>query len=814
MKVIKLCALLSIAAAWSSQAQVTVSYSNFNFRGGTGNGGFGIFGTSSDGSVVTQDGNPYPTGQYTPVTDFQFRWDGLTLDTAGTGDDHIDFTLRITSNGAAAGNVQLGGEGIGVAGGVGTRIDEDDPATTDVDESESLLIEVVDVSVSEGTLGTVTFDGFTAAAAFAAAAGGGAPGLQFDVEADVNGTTGSLSRSGAGYLFGQLAPAWGGAASPSVTVDNPVYNALGQDTATGMRIFFRQSSFSFTFTEAAGAPSIFEFSLAEGGFGTFNETQGSYFTSGTPENEADGVYDQDSLQFFFDLENATEATLKRDGVVEQTLSNPTTGLITPATQPAGVYEYTLEVTNGTDTAVSQPITVYIEQPMVVSEFSTRSNAGQIGVGGKLPLFISAEGDFDFNDVTNGLFLSFTDQAETLTEAGAGGSNGDGELTLDYRNNTLFFSENLALTSQTGRLDVPVASIVAALEAANSPLTFPFDARAKLSAVNPAGTTTVDIDFTILDSQIVVELDAETFVVDSGVLENQYISPFVQALEVANGDVVDIAGNGSVTFNSGLGGVITLAESFQGFTSFQEGYRFQDVTHSLWIDVPETPEGGGLIIKWGNDAVGTSIGIDSGNLTAITVNNANASQVSAPIDAGWHHIAVTIDIGGTEPNSVIALYLDGILVDTGDSPAEVLTSWASSLTGALYSNIGGGGYAGQSAGLFDGGGFSNATSGVIRMYNGILDAATIEALAAEFIDNSAPIAIDSIEFNGSDLDIVASGLVVDTEYYLVQDTDLAGDFSTLIDTVIATSAVETFTDVDPTAVDPKSFYRVTSVPPVE
>ena len=792
----------SLLAACSLQAHTTVSFNNFNFRGGSGNGGFGIFGAPSAGVVKTQDLTTYAQGAYTPETDFNFRWSGLTLDGAGTGDDYVDFTLRFTSNGPTAGNVQLGGEGIGVQGGLGIRIDEDDPATTEVNEAEQLVIEVV--NVSSNALGTVDFDGFTKAEAFAASGAG-----LFNVQADVNGITGSLTRNTGAYQFGNLAPAWTGDLQ-SVTVNNTVHNVGGLNTAVP-RILFRQCDFRFTFTETAGAPTIVDFSLGSGGFPT-GESQGSYFTTGSTNTEA-GVYDQASLEFYYELENVTQATLKRNGDTETVINNPSIDSIVPAVQPPGVYTYTLEVTNGTDTAVSQPITVYIQQPMVVSEFSTRSNASQIGDGAKLPLFLSAIGDFNSGDLSNGLFLTFTDQGETLTEAGAGGTGGDGNLTPQYRLNPvtpLFYSDNLSIAAP-GRLDVEVSSIVTAIQTANggTPLTFPFSAKAILRAVNPAGTTEVDINFTIQDSQIVVELDPANFVTDSGVLENSYISPFVEALDVANGDLVDLTGNGVVTFTSGLEDTISLADEFTGVASYQEGYRFQNVTHSLWIEIPETPQGGGLIIKWGNDAAGTSIGIDNGELVARVQNTvANFMQASAPITAGWHHIAVAVSMGGADPlTNSVALYIDGQLANQSAAPAAVVTSWASNLVGALFGNPGGGGYAGLSAGLFTGGNFTNAKSGVIRMYRGILDAPTIAELATEFLGSPSNLQVVSTSYVGGQFNVTASGLETGTTYYLRRSSGLSGGLVSFTDvaSVSAGSDTETLTDATPLA--GKAFYVV-------
>ncbi len=746
----------------NAEAQNVLSVNNLNWRpGNNGNHSTGIFGNPvSEGTLIVQPPNANFTGfGGENPTDFLFRWDGLTLDGAGVADDYIDFTIRVASTGDLPGNIAFGGEGSGINRGA-----EDD--AVGISAGEEMTIEIVDISLRPETLGSVEFDGFTGAGFFASGNAGGGMSTVGSVQAEVNGSPAVVELDGTAYTFSTDAVTF--EVAPTVVINNTVTNdpAVTPDPTVTPNGRLRHASFSFTYSEVVGAPEISGFSLGVG-----DETEGYYFTTGNPSNDADGVFDLSVLGFDYDVANGTELTLKRDGDVETVLpleGGMRSGRITPEAPGAGVYSYTIEVTNGADTVSSQPITVSVDQPYVLTEASTRSTAGKIGIAGSLPLFISASGDFDTEDADHGLFLSFADQEGTLTPAGAGGS-GDpspGNLTLDYQSSSVL-SNNFAPEEGSERLDVPVADIVAAIETENGiTLTYPFAARATISAVNPAGAATQEIDFMIMDSQILVELDPATFVVGSGILENQWISPFLNADEVANNDIQDISGDGTVTFDSVVSGGIALGSNDTGI---QSGIRSRDVTVSTWILIPEDASTGGLIMKFGGNSTGTAIGYEqsTGELIA-RMQGGGTSQATAVVSPGWHHLAVTLDIG---PDSAATIYIDGKFAGAGEADGES-DSWANPQVSGLFSDPAAIGFAGKDIPLFGAASLGDGLAGNLRLYSGILSEETIAQLSTEFFRFSGgPLQITDFRTIGKNLLVEFASREPDGIHQLQRSVDL-------------------------------------------
>ena len=163
MKRLSIPLLCLLSSVLPSLAQTTVTVNNLNWRTGTGgNNGTGIFGTGwSAGEIVplppATNFNSYAAAD---PGEFNFRWRNLTLDSAGTNDDWIDFTISFTSanpNGGTTGNITFAGDGIGIAGGDGG-----------IDGTEEMTVSVTNISLKPGMLGSVTFDGFSEAGFFGA----------------------------------------------------------------------------------------------------------------------------------------------------------------------------------------------------------------------------------------------------------------------------------------------------------------------------------------------------------------------------------------------------------------------------------------------------------------------------------------------------------------------------------------------------------------------------------------------------------------------------------------------------------------------
>lgn len=105
-----------------------------------------VSGSVNEGTLAYHPGYSTPGANTTaPSFDIDFRWSGLTLDAVGTGDDYIDFTLRVVPDPAV--DVYWSGTGFNPGGGFGS--------------GKSLVFSITNVVLSAGTTGTVSFAGFT-----------------------------------------------------------------------------------------------------------------------------------------------------------------------------------------------------------------------------------------------------------------------------------------------------------------------------------------------------------------------------------------------------------------------------------------------------------------------------------------------------------------------------------------------------------------------------------------------------------------------------------------------------------------------------
>ncbi|MEM9481387.1 MAG: hypothetical protein AAGA58_17185 [Verrucomicrobiota bacterium] len=194
-------------------------------------------GGANRGEITGPPGFDTTTITFGTTTDFPLRWSDLDLDNTGTNDDYIDFILRATSN--TSDNVSFSGEGIGIG----------DGTTAGLDFGEVLSFEVVEVLLSPGTPGSVTFDGFSEGVFFASANGGVDNTTIGSAMALVNGITVQIDLDGIGYEPGTSAASF--PLTDTVVFSNPTYT--GPNIPTGRA---REFEFQFTYSqEAVVAPT-------------------------------------------------------------------------------------------------------------------------------------------------------------------------------------------------------------------------------------------------------------------------------------------------------------------------------------------------------------------------------------------------------------------------------------------------------------------------------------------------------------------------------------------------------------------------------
>ena len=250
-----------VASASIALAQTTFTVDNFryvnaqNASGATNNLG-PYYETTSAGSL---DINP-DAGFSAPINnqgsgtlDIPLRLSGLDLDSVGTDDDYIDFSVRVTPYEEGA-QVVVSNQGIGVKNGTGNVNDNLNPG-------EALMVEVVDLTVGSSGVavsGAVTFDGFTSVLF----GGGSGSGFGYST-ANINGDTVGISLTSTGSYQYVTAEATLSAAS-SVVIDAITATAIGDAISGGASVGetadkllsnrLREMSYSFTY-DPAGTPS-------------------------------------------------------------------------------------------------------------------------------------------------------------------------------------------------------------------------------------------------------------------------------------------------------------------------------------------------------------------------------------------------------------------------------------------------------------------------------------------------------------------------------------------------------------------------------
>ncbi|VGO17462.1 hypothetical protein PDESU_06058 [Pontiella desulfatans] len=146
------------------------SVDNLQLRGGAAKMVFG--GTTTKGAITNHPDFTLSATYYAPAIgeplDIPLRWDGFDLDGDGTN-DYVDFTLRAVGAVEKAG---LLGNGFG------------DGYTFNA-TNEAVTFTVTDITLSDGTRGSVTFDGFTGGATMGADWGD----KTYEFYADINGLT-------------------------------------------------------------------------------------------------------------------------------------------------------------------------------------------------------------------------------------------------------------------------------------------------------------------------------------------------------------------------------------------------------------------------------------------------------------------------------------------------------------------------------------------------------------------------------------------------------------------------------------------------
>ncbi|BCX46207.1 hypothetical protein HAHE_01150 [Haloferula helveola] len=135
-------------------------------------------GGASIGDIIPNPDATYPPAG-SPATDFPLRWTGLDLDSDGLADDYFNFSIRFTNASGIGENIATSNQGVGVKGGAGGEL-----ANDNLNDGDEILVEVVDIQVSPGLVGSVIFDGFSAAGL---GAGVGASGGAVSIGCDING---------------------------------------------------------------------------------------------------------------------------------------------------------------------------------------------------------------------------------------------------------------------------------------------------------------------------------------------------------------------------------------------------------------------------------------------------------------------------------------------------------------------------------------------------------------------------------------------------------------------------------------------------
>jgi hypothetical protein len=266
---------LFVAAANFVAAQTTFTVKNFRYSTNTSN----FFETTSAG-IVTINGDANFTPPMNNVSsgplDIELRLTGLDLDSVGTDDDYINFTLRVTPYEATA-QVAVSGQGIGLK-------NSSDSVNDNLQPGEELMFEVINLTIGSSGVtpaGAVTFDGFTAGAL-----GGGINGFAYST-VKINGETAEISATNSGYQY--VSNKANFAASSSVVFDNITATAQGAVISGGASVGETASAlltnrvrgldYGFTY-DPAGTPVVAPVVLTANDLGIRDNATLVYPTSG------------------------------------------------------------------------------------------------------------------------------------------------------------------------------------------------------------------------------------------------------------------------------------------------------------------------------------------------------------------------------------------------------------------------------------------------------------------------------------------------------------------------------------------------------
>ncbi len=210
-------------------------------------------GGTNKGDLVTPAGFDPTATTAAPPMDFPRRWTYLDVDNDGLADDYIDFKLRASSGSDT--DVSFGAEGMGVGG--------------YMDPGEQLTFEVVDIVLSPGTPGQVTFDGFFGGTFSGIGNAGAGLSTTGSIQADINGNTVSVDLNGTGYTNVSQSATFAPVAS--LLFDN-IISTPGTVTPTGR---VRNYSLQFSYSQVATVSGFTSWKSANGATGEASDDHDS-----------------------------------------------------------------------------------------------------------------------------------------------------------------------------------------------------------------------------------------------------------------------------------------------------------------------------------------------------------------------------------------------------------------------------------------------------------------------------------------------------------------------------------------------------------
>ena len=243
----------TLFVALASQLTAQTSFTVENFKYSTNENNYAE--TTSAGSVIINEDanfNSPINGVSSGPLDIELRLTGLDLDSVGTDDDYINFTLRVTPYEVGA-QVVVSSQGIGLKN---SSVNVND----NLNPGEELMFEIINPTIGssgETPAGAVVFNGFTGAAL-----GGGANGFAYST-ALFNGESVEISATNSGYQY--LTNKATFAASSRVILDNVTATAIGAVISGGSSVAetanklltnrVRTLDYSFTY-DADGIPQV------------------------------------------------------------------------------------------------------------------------------------------------------------------------------------------------------------------------------------------------------------------------------------------------------------------------------------------------------------------------------------------------------------------------------------------------------------------------------------------------------------------------------------------------------------------------------